>query len=243
VDTQGPADGQNDHARNAGEPTIIAHMATAADRRSPPSRGLDPMTAREDGGQRDMEERPESSGIRRLFSRMRQQSSSPSAVLPDVKPDLLERLSPAALKTLSFAQEEARTLGHRHIGTEHLLLALTRDSEFTAYKLLEQMGAVPATVRVQVVQVLVTGPEAEPGAMTLTPRARLALELAHRASTRIGVTQTGTEHLLIGLAAESEGIGARTLGKSGISAKTAEHQVTTNLDGKNDLGSEEVRKG
>jgi hypothetical protein len=72
------------------------------------------------------DERPESSGIRRLFSRMRQQSSS-SAAMPDVKPDLLEWLSPAALKTLSFAQEESRTLGHRHIGTEHLLLALTRD--------------------------------------------------------------------------------------------------------------------
>jgi ATP-dependent Clp protease ATP-binding subunit ClpA len=199
------------------------------------------MTAREDGGQRDMEERPESSGIRRLFFRMRQQSSSPSAAMPDVKPDLLERLSPAALKALSFAQEEARTLGHRHIGTEHLLLALTRDPEFAAYKLLDQMGAVSATVRAQVVHVLVTGPEVEPGALTLTPRARLALELAHRASTRIGVPQTGTEHLLIGLAAESEGIGARTLGKSGISAKAAEHQVTTNLDGKNAVGPEDRR--
>jgi ATP-dependent Clp protease ATP-binding subunit ClpA len=185
----------------------------------------------------------EPSGIRRLFSRMRQQSSSPTTVLPDVRPDLLNRLSPAALKTLSFAQEEAKTLGHRHIGTEHLLLALTRDPEFAAYKLLEQMAAVPATVRDQVVQVLVPGPEVGPGALTLTPRARLALELAHRASTRIGVPQTGTEHLLIGLAAESEGIGARTLGKSGISAKAAEHQVTTQLDGKNDSGSEDARRG
>jgi ATP-dependent Clp protease ATP-binding subunit ClpC len=185
----------------------------------------------------------EPSGIRRLFSRVRQQSSSPTTVLPDVRPDLLNRLSPAALKTLSFAQEEAKTLGHRHIGTEHLLLALTRDPEFAAYKLLEQMAAAPATVRDQVVQVLVTSPEVGPGALTLTPRARLALELAHRASTRIGVPQTGTEHLLIGLAAESEGIGARTLGKSGISAKAAEHQVTTQLDGKNDSGSEDARRG
>jgi ATP-dependent Clp protease ATP-binding subunit ClpA len=212
------------------------------------------MTAREDGGQRASDERPvpEPSGIRRLFSRMRHsgapssngepsQQSSPAAALPNVKPDLLERLSPAALKTLSFAQEEAKTLGHRHIGTEHLLLALTRDPEFTAYKILEQMDAVPATVRTQVIHVLVTGPEVGPGAMTLTPRARLALELAHRASTRIGVPQTGTEHLLIGLAAESEGIGARTLSKSGISAKAAEHQVTTNLDGKNALGPEARR--
>jgi ATP-dependent Clp protease ATP-binding subunit ClpA len=200
------------------------------------------MTPGQNGGQRDSDERPVPlSGIRGLFSRMRQQSSSQSAVQPNVKADLLERLSPAALKALSFAQEEAKTLGHRHIGTEHLLLALTCDPECTAYKILEQMGAVPATVRAQVLQVLVTGPEPEPGALTLTPRARLALELAHRAATRIGVFQTGTEHLLIGLAAESEGIGARTLGKSGISARAAEHQVTTNLDGKNAVGPEDRR--
>jgi ATP-dependent Clp protease ATP-binding subunit ClpC len=104
------------------------------------------------------------------------------------------------------------------------------------------LGAVPATVRAEVLHVLVTGPEVEPAALTLTPRARLALELAHRASTRIGVPQTGTEHLLIGLAAESEGIGARTLGKSGISAKAAENQVTANLDGKN-ADESEARRG
>ena len=175
----------------------------------------------------------ELSGIRRLFSRVRLQRPSPSPALPDVKPDLLERLSPAALTTLSFAQEEAKSLGHRHIGTEHLLLALTRDPGFTACKILEQMGAVPATVRAQVVGVLVPGPEVEREVLTLTPRASLALELAHRASTRIDVPQTGTEHLLIGLAAESEGIGARTLGRYCISAKAVEHQVTTNIDGGN----------
>ncbi|MDQ0848749.1 ATP-dependent Clp protease ATP-binding subunit ClpA [Arthrobacter sp. B3I9] len=174
--------------------------------------------------------------FRRLFSRIRPPRPSPSPVLPDVKPSLLERLTPGALKSLSVAQEEAKSLGHRHIGTEHLLLALTKDPEFTAYSVLEQLGAVPSTVRAQVLQVLETGPGPGPGpgleseALALTPRARLALELAHRASIRINVPETGTEHLLIGLAGESEGIGAKTLGKFSISAKDAEHQVTTNLD-------------
>jgi hypothetical protein len=238
------------------------------------------MTPGQNGGERDLDERPVPglSGIHRLYLRMRhsgepsringfesaapaqdgpaknslrgsrggggrrQQSPAKAAVLPKVKPDLLERLSPAALETLSFAQEEATTLGHRSVGTEHLLLAITRDPESGAYKILEQLGAVPATVRAEVLHVLVTGPEVEPAALTLTPRARLALELAHRASTRIGVPQTGTEHLLIGLAAESEGIAARILSKSGISAKAAENQVTANLDGKN-ADESEARRG
>jgi ATP-dependent Clp protease ATP-binding subunit ClpC len=180
---------------------------------------------------------PELGPIRRLFSRIRPRRPSPSPVLPDVKPSLLERLTPGALKSLSVAQEEAKSLGHRHIGTEHLLLALTKAPEFTAYRVLEQLGAVPSTVRAQVLQVLETGsgPGLESEALALTPRARLALELAHRASIRINVPETGTEHLLIGLAGESEGIGAKTLGKFSISAKDAEHQVTTNLDRANAL--------
>jgi hypothetical protein len=187
----------------------------------------------ESGGSRG----PELGPFRRLFSRIRPLRPSPSPVLPDVKPSLLERLTPGALKSLSVAQEEAKSLGHRHIGTEHLLLALTKAPEFTAYRVLEQLGAVPSTVRAQVLQVLETGsgPGLESEALALTPRARLALELAHRASIRINVPETGTEHLLIGLAGESEGIGAKTLGKFSISAKDAEHQVTTNLDRANAL--------
>jgi Clp amino terminal domain, pathogenicity island component len=176
---------------------------------------------------------PEITSIRRLFSRIRPSRPSPSPVLPDIKPDLLQGLTPRALKSLSVAQEEARSLGHRYIGTEHLLLALANDPEFTAYRVLEQLGAVPSIVRARVLQVLVTGPG--PGleceALALTPRARLALELAHRASIRISVAETGTEHLLIGLAGESEGIGAKTLRKFSICAKDAEHRVTANLDG------------
>jgi hypothetical protein len=202
------------------------------------------MTPQEDGvrGQLDEPPGPGPSGIHRLFSRLRQRSSSPSAVLPEVKPDLLERLTPTALKALALAHDEAKTLGHRTVGTEHLLLALTRDPELTAYPVLEQLGAAPATIRAEVLAVVVPGRGVGAEVLPCTPRARLALELAHRASTRIGVPQTGTEHLLIGLAAESEGIAARTLRKFGISAKAAEHQVTTNLDGKNDDPSDDGRR-
>jgi hypothetical protein len=147
------------------------------------------------------------------------------------RPKLFERLSCAGRDTLDAAQEEARILGHRTVGTEHLLLALTRNAESGACKVMERMGATPATVRADVLSAIVSGATQASGRLAFTPRARLAVELAHRASERIGVPQTGTEHLLIGLAAEGEGIAAQALCKSGIVARTAETQVTVDLDG------------
>lgn len=153
-------------------------------------------------------------------------------VTQDERPDLRERLSPAGLDTLEVAQAEARFLGHRRVGTEHLLLALTRNAESGACTVMERMGATPARVRADVLSAIVTGAAPISGPLAFTPRARLAVELAHRASARIGVPRTGTEHLLIGLAAEGEGIAAKALHKSGILARTAENQVTADLDGK-----------
>jgi hypothetical protein len=164
-------------------------------------------------------------------------SSAPASVdaTPGGSPELFERLSCAGRDTLDAAQEEARILGHRTVGTEHLLLALTRNPESGACKVMERMGATPAGVRAEVVDAVVTGPAPSSGPLAFTPRARLAVELAHRASFRIGASRTGTEHLLIGLAAEREGIAARALSKSGIIARTAEHQVIIDLDGKRPL--------
>ena len=164
-------------------------------------------------------------------------SSAPASVdaTPGGSPELFERLSCAGRDTLDAAQEEARILGHRTVGTEHLLLALTRNAESGACKVMERMGATPAAVRAEVVDAIVTGPAPTSGRLAFTPRARLAVELAHRASFRIGVPRTGTEHLLIGLAAEREGIAARALSKSGIVARTAENQVIIDLDGKRPL--------
>jgi ATP-dependent Clp protease ATP-binding subunit ClpC len=162
-------------------------------------------------------------------------ASPPARLTPDGRPDLLERLSPAGLDTLDAAQEAARTLGHRTVGTEHLLLALTSNAESAAGKIMERIGTTPAKVRADVLYALVTGAVPTSGDLAFTPRARLAVELAHRASTRIGVPQTGPEHILIGLAAEGEGIAAKVLHKSGIWARIVENQVTADLDGRTPL--------
>lgn len=168
----------------------------------------------------------------KAWGRTQRISPSSAAVdaIPEGKPDQLERLSEAGLNALIVAHEEARILGHRTVGTEHLLLALTRNAESGAFRVMERMGASPARVRADTLQTVVSGAAPTSGQLAFTPRARLAVELAHRASTRIGVPQTGTEHLLIGLAAEAEGIAAKTLNKSGICARTAENQVTADLD-------------
>jgi hypothetical protein len=168
----------------------------------------------------------------------RQEILSSSASLDaarDRRTELFERLSLAGQDALNAAQEEASALGHRSVGTEHLLLALTRQSESGACKVMERMGVNPARVRADVLNAVVPGAGPTSGVLAFTPRARLAVELAHRAAARIDVSQTGTEHLLIGLAAEAEGIAAKALHKSGIVLRTAENQVTADLDGNTQL--------
>lgn len=144
----------------------------------------------------------------------------------------LERLTPSALNALVAAGEQATILRHRAVGTEHLLLALSLDAQSGAFRLMQRMGANPDTVLADTLRALVPGTASRPDRPAFTPRARLAVELAHRASARIGVPCTGTEHLLIGLAAESEGIAAKALNKSGIIARVVESHVTAELDGK-----------
>lgn len=144
----------------------------------------------------------------------------------------LERLTPSALQAIVAAGEQATVLRHRAVGTEHLLLALSLDAESGAFRVMQRMGANPETVVADTLRALVPGTASRTDRPAFTPRARLAVELAHRASVRIGVTQTGTEHLLIGLAAEGEGIAAKALNKSGIIARIVESHVTAELDGR-----------
>lgn len=172
----------------------------------------------------------------RIYQQLRHAGNRPPAESPgpssDGTHDQRERLSPGARSALDAAQEEARMLGHRAVGTEHLLLALTRNADSDACGLMKRMGASPAGVRADVLKVVAAGAAPTPDRPALTPRARLAVDLGHRAAIRIGAPYTGPEHLLIGLAAEGEGIAARTLYKSGILARTAEQHAAALLDGK-----------
>lgn len=165
--------------------------------------------------------------------RTRQSVSAESAkTAQEANADLLEHLTPEGHNVLEAAINEAWDLGHGRVGTEHLLLALTRNAESGACRVMEQLGTTPLRIRTDVLNSLTTGAKPSSVPLALTPRARLAVELGHRASARIGVPLTAPEHLLIGLAAEGEGIAAKALQKSGIVARTAENQVTANLDGR-----------
>lgn len=168
-------------------------------------------------------------GLRKLGSLL--SAPAPSDGGTDRRPELPQPLSPAAREAIDAAREEARMLGHHTVGTEHLLLALTRNTASGACNVMERMGAAPAGVRAEILDAMVAGTAQASGRLPFTPRARLAVELSHRASIRIGASHTGTEHLLIGLAAEREGIAARALRNSGIVARSLENQVALDLDG------------
>lgn len=156
----------------------------------------------------------------------------------DANGDLLDGLTAKGRDVLEAARNEAWILGQNKVGTEHLLLALTRGPESDACRVMEQFRTSPLRVRTDVLDSLSSGAATPstagakpiPGPLGLTPRARLAVQLGHRASARMGVPATEPEHLLIGLAAEGEGVAARALRKSGMTARSVEKRVATGLD-------------
>jgi len=110
-----------------------------------------------------------------------------------------------------LAQEEARTLKHNYIGTEHILLGLLREEEGLAARVLESLDITVERVRAQVVRIVGSGEEVTSGQIPFTPRAKKVLELALREALSLGHNYIGTEHILLGLVRENEGVAARIL--------------------------------
>jgi len=110
-----------------------------------------------------------------------------------------------------LAQEEARTLKHNYIGTEHILLGLLREEEGLAARVLESLDITTERVRSQVVRIVGSGEEVTSGQIPFTPRAKKVLELALREALSLGHNYIGTEHILLGLVRENEGVAARIL--------------------------------
>jgi ATP-dependent Clp protease ATP-binding subunit ClpA len=110
-----------------------------------------------------------------------------------------------------LAQEEARALSHNYIGTEHILLGLLREDQGIAARALESLGVTVERVRAQVVRIVGSGEEATDGQIPFTPRAKNVLELALREALSLSHKYIGTEHILLGLIRESEGVAARIL--------------------------------
>jgi hypothetical protein len=150
----------------------------------------------------------------------------------EVNPDMVESLTELGRNTLIAAVEEARATQNRTVGTEHLLLALTRqDADTKAGLVIHRLGAIPADLRSATLNAVTKVAGSPRTTVGFTPRARLALDLAYRAATRLDAGGTGPEHVLIGLAAEAEGIAARVLQQVGINAKMVENCVAADLDG------------
>ncbi len=136
-----------------------------------------------------------------------------------------------ARRVVVLAQEEARTLEHNYIGTEHILLGLVHEGDGIAAKVLVGLGIELEAVRQQVEQVIGRGTEAPAGHIPFTPRAKKVLELSLRESKQLGHGYIGTEHILLGLVREGEGVAAQVLTKMGADLNRVRSEVTLVLRG------------
>ncbi|MDH7577119.1 MAG: ATP-dependent Clp protease ATP-binding subunit [Bacillota bacterium] len=141
------------------------------------------------------------------------------------------RFTERAQKVFLLAQEEARRLKHPAVGTEHLLLGLLREGEGIAAKALQTLGVDLQKVRQEVEKVVTPGETRAGEEVGLTPRAKKVLELAHEEGRRQGVSYVGTEHILLGLIREGEGVAARVLIGQGLSLDKVRRQVLMLLGG------------
>jgi ATP-dependent Clp protease ATP-binding subunit ClpC len=139
--------------------------------------------------------------------------------------EVFERFTDRARRVVVLAQEEARTLNHNYIGTEHILLGLIDEGEGVAAKALETLGIGAEAVRQQVEQIIGQGQQAPSGHIPFTPRAKKVMELAGRESADLGHTYIGTEHILLGLIREGEGVAAQVLVALGADLERVRQQV------------------
>ncbi len=144
---------------------------------------------------------------------------------------MFERFTDRARRVAVLAQEEARMLGHDHIGTEHILLGLIREGEGVAARALESLGISLEAVRQQVGEITGQGQQAPSGHIPFTPRAKKVLELSLREALQLGHNYIGTEHLLLGLIGEGEGVAAQVLVKLGADPSRVRRQVIQLLRG------------
>jgi ATP-dependent Clp protease ATP-binding subunit ClpC len=144
---------------------------------------------------------------------------------------MFERFTDRARRVVVLAQEEARMLNHNYIGTEHILLGLIHEGEGVAAKALESLGISLEAVRSQVEEIIGQGQQAPSGHIPFTPRAKKVLELSLREALQLGHNYIGTEHILLGLIREGEGIAAQVLVKLGADLGRVRQQVIQLLSG------------
>ena len=159
---------------------------------------------------------------------------------------MFERFTDRARRVVVLAQDEARGLKHNYIGTEHLLLGLISEGEGVAAKALETMEIKGEAVRASVIEIIGEGEKPVEGHIPFTPRAKRVFELSLREALQLGHNYIGTEHLLLGLLKEGEGVAAQVLTKQGADLAQVRQTVIQMLSGYqrgDDEGRESVGAG
>src|ERR1041385_8083297 len=144
---------------------------------------------------------------------------------------MFERFTDRARRVVVLAQEEARLLNHNYIGTEHLLLGLIHEGEGLAAKALESLGVTLEGVRSQVEDMIGVGTATPQGHIPFTPRAKKVLELSLREALQLGHNYIGTEHILLGLLREGEGVATQVLLKIGLDLQKIRQTVLQLMQG------------
>ena len=150
---------------------------------------------------------------------------------------MFERFTDRARRVVVMAQEEARKMNHKYIGTEHLLLGLLAEGEGVAAKSLGSLGIDLNSTRETVIQTVGVGQQAPTGHIPFTPRAKKVLELALREALQLGHNYIGTEHILLGLIREGEGVAAQVLGQAEAGLQKIRQTVLSELSGSGGEGS------
>jgi Clp amino terminal domain, pathogenicity island component/UvrB/uvrC motif len=144
---------------------------------------------------------------------------------------MFERFTDRARRVVVLAQEEARMLNHNYVGTEHILLGLIHEGEGVAAKALESLGISLDAVRQQVEEIIGQGQQAPSGHIPFTPRVKKVLELSLREALQLGDDYIGTEHILLGLIREGDGVAAQVLVRLGAELNRVRQQVIQLISG------------
>ena len=155
---------------------------------------------------------------------------------------MFERFTDGARRAVVLAQEEARLLNHDYIGTEHVLLGLIHEHEGVAAKALESLGTSLESVRGQVEEIIGQGGKLPSSHIPFTPRAKKVLELSLREALQLGHNYIGTEHILLGLIREGEGVAARVLVNVGADLALVREQVVQLLAARGEVSSASGRE-
>ena len=154
---------------------------------------------------------------------------------------MFERFTDRARRVIVLAQDEARLLNHNYIGTEHILLGLIHEGEGVGAKALESLGITLEGVREQVREIITEGTQAPTGHIPFTPRAKKVLELSLREALQLGHGYIGTEHILLGLLREGDGVAVKVLTRMGAQPAAVRQEVIERLSGYQ--GKETVNAG